>query len=97
MVTSIIGRVADAEVAVRSRGVSQEILILATEAGCALARLLGDGTEARREGDYLLLTHDRGVDERLKQLADVVVALRYAHPTFVQLALALEGGGGEDG
>lgn len=88
-----IGQIGDTEVVVRRTESRQEILIQATDVGQALARLLGNGG-VRREGDYLLLAHDCAVDERLKQMADVVITLRYAHPAFTRITLVL--GGGDD-
>ena len=86
-----IGRVANTSITVRSRGTGQEILIAATDLGRVLARLLAGNSRApTQEGAYLILTHDREVDGRLKELADVTVAIRYAHPTLVQLVLALD-------
>ncbi len=85
-----IGSIADTPIIVRTRGSDQEILIGATEVGQALVQLLGGGREARREGTYLVLPHTSGVDRRLMELADVTVAIRYAHPTWVQLTLEMQ-------
>jgi len=92
-----IGYVAGTPIAVRIRGTGQEILIGATCLGRHLAQLLAGNGEARQEGAYLVLAHDRGVDGRLKELADVTVAVRYAHPTLVQLALGFTGASERDG
>ncbi len=91
--TTTIGRIAGTGIAVRVEGSDQQVLVAATDLGRALVHLLAAGREVRTEGDYLVLVHDREVDERLKELADVSAALRYAHPSFVQLPLRLGGDG----
>lgn len=87
-----IGHIANTDISVRTRATRQEILIAATDVGRVLAQLLA-GENIRAEGDCLVLTHDRAVDARLKELADVTVAIRYANPGLVQLTLALDSGG----
>ncbi len=89
---TLIGHVAGTAIAVRTRGTDQEILVAATGVGRALVRVLAENGTAREEEAYLVLPHDREIDRRLKELVDALVAIRYAHPTLVQLTLELEEG-----
>ncbi|HIE38213.1 MAG TPA: hypothetical protein EYP77_03935 [Anaerolineae bacterium] len=84
-----IGHVAGTAIAVRTQGAGQEILVSATGVGRALVQILAENGAAREEDAYLVLSHDQEVDRRLKELADALVAIRYTHPTLVQLTLEL--------
>jgi hypothetical protein len=49
----------------------------------------------RREGTcYWRIPHDRQVDNLLVQLVDLLISIRYAHPTLVQMELTLDEGQG---
>ena len=58
----------------------------------------GRDEEAPHEQDgFFVVEHTPEVDARLCTLVDALTAVRWAHPTYTQLALALpeaEGGGG---
>jgi hypothetical protein len=90
-----IGHVAGTAIAVRPQGTGQEILVSATGVGRALVQVLAENGAVREEETYLVLSHNQEVDRRLKELADALVAIRYVHPTLVQLTLEL--GEGNDG
>ena len=63
--------------------VRQHIRIEATPWGTQLAQLLG---VPQRQGDpHWLLEHTPALDLRLRSLTDLLIALRYRHPTLLQL------------
>ena len=88
-----LGMVSHAEVGVRPTVGSQAILIQDGDVGQHLASLLGFGNaEIVRQDEtcYWRIVHDRKVDDLLVELIDLLISLRYAHPTLVQLELELE-------
>ena len=87
-----LGHVCGAEVGVQSTLDSQDIWIRQGDIGQSLACLLGFGkADIVRQGDatYWRIVHNRQVDELLVELIDLLISIRYAHPTMVQLELAL--------
>lgn len=88
-----LGRLDGAEVGVQLTDGGQDILIQQTPAGRALASLLlataGDSPEAVRIGDtpYWRVPHSVPVDQVLMVLADLFIAIRYLHPSYVQLEI----------
>ena len=62
------------------------IRIAPTVFGQRLAQLL-DG-QPQADGDYLI-QHTPEVDDRIVEVIDALITLRYAHPTLVQLRLVL--------
>ena len=92
-----LGCVNGAEVGVQTTFDGQDILIAHSDVGQRLACLLAYGkTEiVRREGLlYWRILHSREVDRLLMELTDLFISIRYAHPTLVQLELALSKGEG---
>ncbi len=90
-----IGTIGDTRIATEIRGPNQNILIQATPTGKQLAGLLGlDAARARpvtvESAAYWRLPHSDGLDAFLKDLIDVLISVRYAHPTLTQLSLQLE-------
>lgn len=80
-------------------GLGQDILVEATPLGERLAWLLaamhGVGQpEVQQVGErpVLAVPHSPELDERLVQLIDLFIELRWAHPRLVQLELVLEDG-----
>lgn len=80
-------------------GQGQDILVEATSVGERLAWLLtamhgADQPEAQQVGErpVLAVPHSPELDERLVQLIDLFIELRWAHPRLVQLELVLEDG-----
>ena len=80
-------------------GLGQDILVEATPLGERLAWLLAamhgaDQPEAQQmsERPALAVPHSPELDERLVQLIDLFIELRWAHPRLVQLELVLEDG-----
>lgn len=63
---------------------SQWLYIEATPWGKLLAQLLGQPVLVGTEWQ---LVHSRALDARLCQLTDFFIALRYQHPTLLQLEL----------
>lgn len=90
-----LGRLDGAEVGVQLTAGGQDILIQQTPAGRALANLLlstaGDRPEPVRIGEtpYWRVPHSITVDQMLMILADLFIAIRYLHPSYVQLEMQL--------
>lgn len=93
-----VGRIGEVRVSVGQRDGQVVIAIwfrAGTLGGMALANLLAGGggvVTLRPEGQWMQadVVYDAGVDGRLVELVDLLTAVRYAHPTMVQLPLALE-------
>lgn len=90
-----IGKIRGTQIATEIRGPNQNVLIEDTDTGKHLAHLLGlDPTRARPVTlgtiSYWRLPHSDGVDALLKELIDVLISVRYAHPTLTQLSLQIE-------
>lgn len=64
----------------------QTVRIQATDLGIHLAHLLG--AVLMPDGMYVV-THSREVDHLAMELIDMLIAMRYSHPSFVQLRLAM--------
>ena len=82
-----------AEVGVQSTANGQDILIRHSDIGQSLACLLGFGKAdivRREDATYWRIVHDEQVDGLLVELIDLLISIRYAHPTLVQLELELE-------
>ena len=89
---SPLGHLDGADVGVQPTLHGQDILIRQSDIGQSLACLLGFGKAdliRRAETYYWCVTHDRQVDDLLVELIDLLISIRYAHPTVVQLELAL--------
>ena len=88
-----LGEVYGSALGVQPTHEGQDILIRESDIGHSLACLLGFGN-ARiiLKGDerYWLVAHNREVDELLVELINLMISIRYAHPTLVQLELVLE-------
>jgi hypothetical protein len=90
---TILGWLNATAVAVQSTGGGQEILVGQGDTGQHLALLLGSGKAEnvqREDCPYWRIVHDRQVDHLLVELIDVMISIRYAHPTMVQLEMVLE-------
>jgi hypothetical protein len=88
-----LGYLVGAEVWVQLAGDGQEILIPQSDTGQRLACLLGLGQAeiVPREGmHYWRIVHSWKVDDLLVELIDLFISIRYAHPTMVQMEMALE-------
>jgi len=88
-----LGHLGGAEVGVQPTLDGQDILIKHSDLGQRLACLLamGQADTVRREGaHYWRITHNRQVDDLMVELIDLLISIRYAHPTLVQLELELE-------
>ena len=88
-----LGHLDGAEVGVQPTLDGQDILIQQSDTGQRLACLLGLGqADIVRRGDayYWRIAHDRQVDSLMVELIDLLISIRYAHPTLVQLELELE-------
>jgi len=88
-----LGCIDGTEVGVLPSRRGQSILVRQGEVGCHLAGLLGCTRPeiVEREGvAFLRIPHDGQVDKLLRQIVDVLISIRYAHPTLVQLQLELE-------
>ena len=87
----------DTCIGVRRLGLEgQHILLQATSQGERLAQFLADEESPCRENGFFVVPHTAEVDSRLCTLVNALTAVRWAHPTYTQLALALpeaEGGG----
>lgn len=90
--------VGDTWLAVRHHadGLGQDILVEATPLGERLAWLLAamhgaEQPELQQVGErpVLAVPHSPGLDERLVQLIDLFIELRWAHPRLVQLEMDL--------
>jgi hypothetical protein len=71
----------------------QDILIRHSDLGQRLACLLAFGHAdiiRQQEAYYWRIVHNRQVDGLLVELIDLMISIRYAHPTLVQLELALD-------
>lgn len=67
--------------------VTQQLRIQATPWGKQLAHILG---QPQLVGEEFWLEHSPALDARLCLLTDLFIALRYQHPTLLQLHLFLE-------
>ena len=88
----VVAHVKGAEVGVQSTPDGQDILIRQSGIGQSLACLLGFGkADIVRQADatYWRIAHNRQVDNLLVGLIDLLISIRYSHPTMVQLELAL--------
>ena len=89
-----LGSIDGAQIAVQVRGLNQCILVQKSETGQHLVRLLGCDPQrlATVQADgigYWCLEHDSRVDELLRTTIDVLISIRYLHPSFMQLRLDL--------
>ena len=87
-----LGTISGAAVGVQPTPDGQDVLIQHSDTGQSLACLLGFGKAdviRRAETYYWCVTHDRQVDDLLVELIDLLISIRYAHPTMVQLELVL--------
>ncbi len=73
------------------RSGSQTIRIQATSLGKVLAQTLAPDI-GEPQDDFYLLSHDANVDERVCELVDVLVSMRYSHPRLMQISFRLPGG-----
>lgn len=90
-----IGTIRDTQIATEIRGPNQNILIQDTHTGKRLVALLGFNPGGMQPVtvatiSYWRLPHSDGVDGLLKDLIDVLISVRYAHPTLTQLSLQME-------
>ena len=88
-----LGLLDGADVGVQSTPDGQDILIRQSDIGQSLACLLGFGKAdiiRREDAYYWRVTHNRQVDDLMVELIDLLISIRYAHPTLVQLELELE-------
>ena len=87
-----LGCLNGAEVGVQPTLNGQDILVRHSDIGLSLACLLTSGRARivrRGENYYWRIPHDRQVDGLIVELIDLFISIRYAHPTMVQLELAL--------
>ena len=91
-----IGHIDGAEIGVRLTATGQDILIQQNGIGQYLAQLLNAVDPAARlqtvqvgDAAYWRISHTDPVDELLMRAADLFIAIRYLHPTLVQLQLQL--------
>lgn len=91
-----IGHIDGAEIGVQLTSGGQDILIQQSGVGRYLAQLLNavnpqGKMQTVQVGDtaYWCISHTDPVDELLMRAADLFIAIRYLHPTFVQLQLQL--------
>ena len=97
-----IGEVAGQEIGLAVRDVEQEIVVESRELANLLATLGGvevlvdsfreNGSRPRQ---MYVIQHSQKLDRQLIELIDVLILIRYRHPTFVQLSL-LECADGQD-
>ena len=88
-----LGHLDGSEVGVQPTLDGQDILIQDGDVGQHLASLLGFGNaEIVRQDEtcYWRIVHNRQVDGLLVELIDLLISIRYSHPTLVQLQLELE-------
>jgi hypothetical protein len=81
-----------AEVGVQATLDGQDILIQQSEIGRNLANLLaGADVQFVQRGStsYWRIPHSHEVDRLLMELTDLLISIRYAHPTLIQLELVL--------
>jgi hypothetical protein len=69
----------------------QQVLLQDTPQGRRLAQFLAGEEAPRRQDGCFVVDHTPEVDARLCALVDALTAIRWAHPTYTQLALALPG------
>jgi len=87
-----LGTISGGAVGVQPTPDGQDVLIQHSDTGQSLACLLGFGKAdvvRRSEAYYWRVVHDKQVDDLLVELIDLLISIRYAHPTMVQLELAL--------
>jgi hypothetical protein len=89
-----LGSIDGARIAVQIGGTRQNILIEHSSTGRHLVRLLGAEPNhlptIQVEGvNYWTVEHHTEVDTVLKQTIDILISIRYSHPTFVQLRMEL--------
>jgi hypothetical protein len=92
-----LGHLDGAEVGVRPTLDGQDILIQQSEMGRNLANLLAAAdVQFVQQGStsYWRIPHSHEVDRLLRELTDLFISIRYAHPTLVQLELVLNEAGG---
>ena len=88
-----LGHLNGSEMGIQPTLDGQDILIQDGEAGQRLARLLGFGQAEfirREDGGYWRISHDKQIDGLIVELIDLLISIRYAHPTLVQLELEFE-------
>jgi hypothetical protein len=95
----------DTVVAVRPQdnGLGQDILVQGTAMGKQLARFLtlmagpAGACEPKEEvvegRSVYVIPHSRDLDERVRELVDLFILLRWEHPRLMQLELVLSPGG----
>jgi len=91
-----LGHLDGAEIGVMSTLDGQDILIEHSNMGQRLACLLAMGrTDIVHldETPYWRVHHSQEIDRLLVELIDLLISIRYAHPTLVQLELALDEAG----
>jgi hypothetical protein len=89
-----LGCINGTQIAVQARGLGQRILVQKSETGQHLVQFLGFQPHslptAQVSGiQYWSLPHDRRVDELLCTSIDILISVRYVHPSLVQLELDL--------
>ncbi len=89
-----LGSIDGAQIAVVTDGLDQRIVVQHSESGQHLVRLLGfvpEGLPTTQVASvrYWSLPHDARVDDLLRTLVDILISIRYLHPSFVQLRLDL--------
>ena len=88
-----LGLLDGADVGVQSTVVGQDILIQQSDIGQSLACLLGLGKAdlvQQEHAYYWRIVHNRQVDDLMVELIDLLISIRYAHPSMVQLEMILE-------
>lgn len=88
----LLGHLESTEVGVQPALDGQDIIIHHSDIGRNLANLLAleDVEFVQQEGiAYWRIPHSREVDTLLTELIDLFISIRYAHPSLVQLELAL--------
>ena len=86
----IMWQLEDTHITVRRVGPEeQQVLLQDTLQGQRLAQFLAGEEAPRRQDGFFVVEHTPEVDARLCALVDALTAIRWAHPTYTQLALAL--------
>jgi hypothetical protein len=87
----LLGHLDGAEVGVQPTLDGQDILIQQSEMGRNLANLAVADVQFVQQGrtSYWRIPHSHEVDRLLMELTDLLISIRYAHPTLVQLELVL--------
>jgi hypothetical protein len=90
-----VGTIRDTQIATEARGPNQNILIQDTHTGKHLVSLLGfDPARAQTVAvdavTFWRLPHSDSLDGLIKELVDVLISIRYVHPTLTQLSLEME-------